>query len=126
MHFGEYLVQRKVLSAHQILKGLAEQSRQRKFIPLLLVELGALADHRALHYCATAGQNHTGFLEVLLREGLISEKQCSQIHDTWMSSGPPLGHLLVEMGLVDAETCAEMLEDFEAEKALEENLAKML
>ncbi len=126
MHFGEYLVQRKILSSRQILKGLAEQRRQRKFIPLLLVELGALEDHRALHYCAIADQNHAGFLDVLLREGFISEQQCSRIHDTWMHSGPPLGTLLVELGLIDEGTCAEMLEEFEAEKALEDNLAKLL
>ncbi|NOZ41250.1 MAG: hypothetical protein GXP24_13640 [Planctomycetes bacterium] len=125
MHFGEFLVQQKVLSAHQILKALAEQSNRREFIPLLLVELGALDDYRALRYFTIADQNHSGFLEVLVNEQFISEKQHTQIHDAWQRSGPPLGRLLVEMGFIDEATCAESLEEFEAEKALEENLAKL-
>ncbi len=125
MHFGEYLVQQNILSAHQILKALAEQRRRRKFIPLLLVELGALADYRALHYCSVAEQDYVGFLEVLLREEFISEKQCAQIQEAWMRSGPPLGRLLVEMGFIDEQIREEVLEEFEAEKSLMENLAKI-
>ncbi len=125
MHFGEYLVQQNILSAHLVLKGLAEQRRRRKFVPLLLVELGALADYRALRYCSIAEQSHSGFLEVLVREGFISEVQSAQIHDSWMRSGPPLGQLLVEMGFIDEQTLEEVLEEFEAEKSLMENLAKI-
>jgi hypothetical protein len=126
MHFGEYLVQQNILSAHQVLKGLAEQRRRRKFVPLLLVEMGALADYRALRYCSIAEQSHSGFLEVLVSKGYISEGQSAQMHDSWMRSGPPLGQLLVELGFMDEQTCTEVLEEFEAEKSLEENLAKLL
>ncbi len=119
-------MQQKILSAHQILKALAKQRQRRKFVPLLLVEMGALADYRALHYSSIAEQSHSGFLEILVNEGFISAQQSSQIRAAWMNSGPPLGSLLVEMGFVDELTCAEALEAFEAEKALEENLAKLL
>lgn len=125
MHFGDYLVQRKILSAHQILKALAEQRRRRKFLPLLLVELGALEDHRALHFCSQADQSNEDFLDVLLHEGFVSQEQCELIRNTWMRSGPPLGRLLVELGFMDEGTREEVLEDFEAEKSLEANLAKL-
>jgi len=124
MHFGEYLVQQKALSAHQVLKALAEQRRRRRFIPLLLVELGAMPDYQVLRFCTQADLNHEDFLEVLVREGYISSQQCVQIRLAWMRSGPPLGSLLVEMGFMNEETREEMLGDFEAEKQLEENLAK--
>jgi len=125
MHFGEYLVQQKILSAHQILKALAEQSRRREFLPLLLVEMGALPDYRALRYCTQADGNHEDFLKILLHEGFISQQQFTLIYNSWMRSGPPLGRLLVDMGFLDESTRAEALETFEAGKALEENLAKI-
>lgn len=125
MHFGEFLVQQKVMSAHQILKALAEQRRRRKFIPLLLVELGAMEDYRALHYCSLADSQYEDFLEVLLRENIVSQEQCDQIRAAWMKSGPPLGRLLVELGFMDEDTRAAVLEEFEAEKALEANLARL-
>lgn|GEM_PF-6244687 len=118
MHFGEYLVQQKILSAHQVLKALGEQRRRRHYIPLLLVELGALPDYRALDLCTKADQKNTDFLEVLLNEGVVSQQQCEQIHATWMRSGPPLGRLLVDLGLMDEATREEALEKFEAVKKL--------
>ena len=124
MHFGEYLVQQKILSAHQILKALGEQRKQRKFIPLLLVELGAMPDFQALKFCTMADRNFEDFVEVLLREGCISEEQCTQIRHAWMSSGPPLGRVLVELGFMNEETRKEVLGDFEAEKELEQNLGR--
>ncbi len=126
MRLGDYLVQRKVLSAHQILKALAEQRRRRKFLPLLLVELGALEDHRALSFCSQADEQGEDFLDVLLQEKFISQEQCHLIRETWMRSGPPLGRLLVELGFMDEATRQELLDEFEAEKSLEENLAALL
>ncbi len=124
MQFGEYLVQNRILSAHQILKALAEQRRRRTFIPLLLVDLGGLADYRALHYYNVAEKNSEDFLEVLLREGFISEEQCVQIRTAWMRSGPPLGKLLVELGFMNEESRAAVLEEYEVLKSLDEHLAK--
>ena len=125
MHFGEYLVQEKILSAHQVLKALAEQRRRRVFLPLLLVDMDALEDYRSLKYCSMANENGEDFLDVLVREGLISDDQRDRILKAWMNSGPPLGALCVEMGLMDEETRASTLEDFEAEKELEKNLARI-
>lgn len=125
MHFGDFLVQQKVLSAHQVLRALAEQRRRRQFIPLLLVELEILPDYQALHYCSKADVTGSDFLDVMVHEGLISDEQRLLIHDRWMCSGPPLGILLVEMGLMDAQTRQELLDEFEAERELEMNLAKL-
>lgn len=125
MQFGEYLVKRKILSAHHILKALAEQRRRRKFLPLLMVELNVLADYRSLRYCTAADQNSEDFLDFLLREGIISKPQFSQLQTTWMQSGPPLGQLLVEMGFLDNDTLECVLEEFAAEKALEEMQAEL-
>ena len=123
MHFGEYLVQQKFLSAHQILKALAEQRRRRKFIPLLLVESGAMPDYQALKLCTVADQNCEDFLDVLRREGCISSQQFTQIRIAWMGSGPPLGRLLVELGFMNEETRVAALEEFEAQQDYEERLA---
>lgn len=123
MHFGEYLVKQKILSAHQVLKALAEQSRRRHSIPLLLVEQGSLTDYVALKFCTQADQNYEDFLEVLLREGYISQQQCTQLRTTWMRSGPPLGLLLVEMGLIDESTRREALAEFEASNRREATTA---
>lgn len=125
MYFGEYLVQQKILSPHQILKALDKQRSRRIFIPLQLVELGAMPDYQALHLCTQADLNHEDFLDVLLNEGLISQQQCTQIRITWMRSGPPLGSLLVEMGLMNEEIRAVVLEEFEAKRSLEENLSEI-
>jgi len=125
MHFGEYLVQQKILSPHQILKALDKQRRRRIFIPLQLVELGAMPDYQALRLCTQADLNHEEFLDVLLNEGLVSQQQCTQIRIAWMRSGPPLGSLLVEMGLINEEIRAVVLEEFEAQKSLEENLREI-
>jgi hypothetical protein len=126
IHLGEYLVKRKVLSAIHLLKALAEQRKRRKYLPLLLVELGALADHRALRYCSLADQKGKDFLEVLRCEGVISKAQCQQIRLTWMQSGPPIGQLLVEMGFLNRETLEMVLEEFEAEKALMRSASKLV
>ena len=119
MHFGEYLVQKKVLSAHQILKTLAEQNRRRKYIPLLLADQGSLPDYRVLRLCSQADNNRKDFLEVLLSEKIVTSEQCKKIRRSWIQSGPPLGRLLVEMGWIDGKTCVDMLENFEARKAAE-------
>lgn len=119
MHFGEYLVQEKILSAHQILKALDEQRRRRHFIPLLLVELGAMPDYQALKLCTQADMNYEDFLEVLLREGIVSQQQCTQIRTRWMKSGPPLGRLLVEMGLINEATLLTALDEFETARTHE-------
>ena len=75
MHFGEYLVHENLLSAHQILKALDEQRRRRKFIPLLLVELGIMEDFRALKLCAISAENHEDFLDSMRSEAIISKQQ---------------------------------------------------
>ena len=118
-------MQQKILSAHQILKALQEQRRRRRFIPLLLVELGAMPDYQALRLCTIADLNYEDFLEVLLRERFVSQQQCTQIRTTWMRSGPPLGRLLVEMKLIDEETRTTALEDFEAAKARTQDAAEV-
>ena len=126
MHFGDYLVSRKVLSAHQVLKALAEQNRQRKFLPLLLVEMGAMEDYRVLNFCRRAQERNEDFLDVLLDERFISKSQYRELHNTWMKSGPPLGKILVTLGFMDDATKQELLEEFEAEKSLEANLARLV
>jgi hypothetical protein len=118
MHFGEFLVHRKVLSAHQILKGLAEQRKRRQYIPLLLVEQGSLPDYRALRMCSKAEESRDDFLEVLVEEQFITAEQGEQIRSVWMRSGPPLGQILVELGFMNEETLAATLKEFEEEKAL--------
>lgn len=114
MHFGEFLVHKHILSAHQVLKALQEQRRRRHFIPLLLVELGALPDYCALKFCTEADQNGEDFLEIIMREGIISQQQCTQIRTTWRRSGPPLGQMLVELGLINEATLIAALEEYEA------------
>ena len=118
-------MQKKVLSAHQVLKALAEQRRRRIFVPLLLVELDSMEDYRALRYYSQADHSSEAFLDVLVEEKVISKEQCARIRSTWIKSGPPLGRLLVEMGFIDEGTRVEMLDAFEAERALEANLAKL-
>ncbi len=124
MHFGEFLVKQKILSPLHVLKALAEQSRRRQSIPLLLVEQGSLADYEALKFCTQADQSNEDFLEVLLREGYISQQQCTQIRKTWMRSGPPLGLLLVELGMIDETTRQEALAEFELTRAPEEAITQ--
>ena len=116
MHFGEWLVKNRIVSAHQILKGLDQQRKQRHFIPLLLVEQGSLPDYQALRYCTQADQNYEDFLEVLLGEGMISQEQCALIRAAWVRSGPPLGKLLVKLGFLSEDALLEALEEFEAAK----------
>ena len=93
--------------------------------PLLLVEQNSLEDYRALRYYAMAEQSSEAFLEVLVEERLISKEQSSRIRSSWTRSGPPLGSLLVELGFMDEATRVEMLDAFEAERALESNLADL-
>lgn len=120
MHFGEYLVQRRVLSAHQILKALAEQNRRRKFVPLLLADQGAMPDYRVLSLWSQADDRHEDFLEVLMAEKFVSLEQSKMIRRSWMRSGPPLGRLLIELGCIDGKKCVDLLKAFEILKAEEE------
>lgn len=122
MHFGEYLVQRRVLSAHQILKALAEQNRRRKFVPLLLADQGAMPDYRVLHLWTQADDRHEDFLEVMKGERFVSPEQCKLIRRSWMRSGPPLGRLLIELGCIDSKKCVDMLKEFEFLKIQEEQI----
>jgi len=116
MHFGEYLVRENILSAHQILKALDEQRKRRKFIPLLLVELGMMDDHRALKLCTISNEEHKDVLDIMREEGIISQQQSNRIRIARDKSGPPLGQLLVEMGFIDEQTCYENLKLYEAQK----------
>ena len=118
MHFGEFLVQEKILSAHQILKALEEQRRRRRFIPMLLVEQGVMEDYRALNLCARSDERHEDFLDTLCDEGVISAEQSFIIKEAWANSGPQLGQMLVEMGFIDEQTRDDALRKFEATKAL--------
>lgn len=115
-------MQQKILSAYTIVKALAEQSRRRKYLPLLLVELGALPDHHALHLCSKAASEHKEFLEVLLADGLISSEQGDVIRTAWMESGPQLGRVLIDMDFIDARTCTNALENFEIIKESEREI----
>jgi len=119
MYFGEFLVQQKVLSAHQILKALDEQRKRRHYIPLLMVDQGALPDHRVLRMCTQADEHHEDFLDVLVHEGLLNEQQSKRIRAAWIRSGPPIGRLLVDLGSMNEETLRESLEEFEASKTFE-------
>lgn len=122
MHFGEYLVQRRVLSAHQILKALAEQNRRRKFVPLLLADQGVIPDYRVLKLWTQADDHHEDFLEILKGERFVSPEQYKLIRRSWMRSGPPLGRLLIELGWIEGKKCADMLKAFEILKAQEEQI----
>lgn len=104
MKFGEYLVENGLIDMEQLDAALEEQQRRRGHLPRLLIEQGLMSDESIVLAMERAKCADLSLLEVAEQRGDITAEQRVEIEQRHRESGPRLGELMVEMGMIDNET----------------------
>lgn len=115
VRFGEYLVLVGDATAAQVLVALGEQRRRRPFLPELMVRLGFMSDTDVLRLYRVAEERGQEFIATLHEEGKLSRSQALQIDSNWRASGPPIGVIMTELGMISNETREQRLREFAAD-----------
>lgn len=88
----------------QLQAALEEQVRRRCHLPRLLIEEGLMSDESIVLALEQAKFADIGLLESAERRGDITTEQRVEIEQRHRQTGPRLGELLVELGMIDNET----------------------
>lgn len=116
MRFGKFLTTRGVISAAQVLAALAQQSRERTYLPQLLADAGVAPAELLLEYDDEILRNDEELLVNSYRRGLVTARQYHSLEAQWKSSTPPLGEILVEQGLLTSSQLQGLLAEFHETK----------
>jgi hypothetical protein len=114
MRFGKFLTQTGIVSATEVLAALAEQSRRRAYLPMMLAASGMAPADLTLECSSSASGNDEELLVELYRRGFLNARDYQRVEQQWRGSAPPLGEILVEQGLLSESELAAHLEAFRA------------
>jgi hypothetical protein len=114
MRFGKFLTERGVVCAADVLSGLAEQARRRKYLPIMLAEAGVVTAESALERDDSILRNDEELLVDSYRRGLLSARHYHHLETAWRLSAPPIGEILVERELLSTIELNSYLAEFHA------------
>ena len=119
--FHEFLVEKGLLSADNMVKVLSEQARQLPLPSDLLLERGCLAAVDVLRAMVLQAKVSCSFTDACQRLGLWSDEMQSTLDGELMKRRTPLAQLLIEKYNVDAEALSQVFDEYLSEYA-ESNL----
>lgn len=115
--FGQYLIERGVLSADQLLAALEDQRGRNRRFGSYALQLGYLRPADVQRIQTEQQREDARFGEVAVKLGLLSETQVQEILLRQRQDHIMLGELLVERGDVTPERLASELSAFREDQA---------
>lgn len=108
-HFGNYLLEKKILKPEELRLVLEEQKSAKVKLGILAIDAGYMnaAQVERIHKLQTAKDRRFG--ELAVEEGLMTENQLNELLHTQKKSNVLLGQVLIEKGFFTFEKYEEVL-----------------
>lgn len=115
--FGEYLVEKKIVSENQLLDALIAQIDTQASIAKISRELGLLQPHEFLAILKKQSIERISFIEAGLELKMWTREKSEHVFSAMAVDRTPLGEILVRNQVIDIVTLTKALDDFFAERA---------
>lgn len=118
--FGNYLLNRKLVTPAQLSSGIQEVQNLHTKIGELAIRYGYLTNEQVekIHICQTHEDKRFG--EIAVEHGLITKEDFEKLLSTQNNDYEILCKILVDNGTLTPETCKDALTDFKEKYRLEE------
>lgn len=113
--FGKHLVDGGFLTDAQLLQALEEQSNTRSSVGRLAFELDIMDLDQVVKVIAAQETGELRFCAQAVELGFMTDAQRLELLDAQERTRPPLGQIIVSMGLIGAEIVERELEAYHAE-----------
>jgi hypothetical protein len=110
LRFGEYLYYRGIISWQELIEALCDQRHHRPLIGELAVRLRYLVQEDIASVRASQ-RSRERFGETAVRLGLLTRGEVAVLLGRQIGLGHPLGHFLVEKGLLTAARLTRLVEE---------------
>ena len=110
--FGEFLIDRQLTTAAQLVDALVWQQQERTPIVQLILDSELLPPGDVLKVLDHAAARATSFEQALGDLALLSDGQIRELREEHVESGPHIGQVLVAMGAIKEDALEEGLRAF--------------
>lgn len=110
--FGEYLVEKKLIQAEQLLDALITQIEEQPSVPKLARELGLLDSSQLLQILRHQTLKQCSFLEAASSLSLWNATKMTTLTNEIAGRRTPLGEILVREKILDIKSLTRALDDF--------------
>ncbi|GAB6041712.1 cyclic nucleotide-binding domain-containing protein [Endothiovibrio diazotrophicus] len=126
LFFGEYLVNRGLVTEEQVLEALEAQRRQTPAFEKMALRLSLLNMKQVFLLLTAQASTDLSFPELAVRDGYLSADQAVFVLENIDRERPPLGDMLVELGTVSRPDMEGALEAYEEHKRQFADIADLL
>ena len=114
---GEYLIEHGLATPTDVVRALEIQASRRTPLGEICIQEGVLNVADVLEVLnRQVGTPHERFGEIALSEGLLTKEQLNIVQIIQKIFTQPLGDVLAEIGVIDKDRLASIIEAFEAGK----------
>ncbi len=121
--FGQYLVERQLISREQLASAVARQRQENLRIGELAVELGLLSHDQALHINQLQIRTNKRFGDLASEQGLLSSDQLADLLERQQHEHRYIGEMFVAEGLITKE---QLIQELSNHRALYQQVLEQL
>jgi len=114
--FGQYLVNRGLLSEEDLLEALERQSRMQLSFGRLAYQMGLMTLDQVMETLRAQRGTDQCFCSVAVAHEFLESRQVKEILEQQGETFMPLGQVLATLGYIDPETLDRELKLFELER----------
>ncbi|MET0101636.1 MAG: cyclic nucleotide-binding domain-containing protein [Sedimenticola sp.] len=111
--FGEYLIDRRLISEADVLEALTLQREETPTFEKMACKIGAMNMNQVFKVLTLQAETDLSFMDVALRHNFIDEGQAQTVLDCIDSNRPAMGEALIKLGKIDRETMERELDRFQ-------------
>ena len=115
--FGQYLVEKSVISRETLLKSIALQETVNKTIGDIAIEMGMMSQSDVEQVNMAQRNEDLRFADLAVKMGLLTEDALQQALTKQSESHIHIGKAIIMVGGVDANLVSGFLEEFEEEQS---------
>ena len=115
LFFGEYLIQKGLITEEDMLQALAEQKRLTPNFEKLALEYGVLNMKQVFAILTRQAASDLSFAQVARREGYLSASEIEMVENGLREQRLGIGEVLVRMGRLEARQMHDQLAEFHEE-----------
>lgn len=116
MYFGDYLVQKNVISYEQLLHALCFQIESMPSMVRIVIENKIIDSKNMLELLKKQAKDDLDILDLLMRDKLITEQKLAELEMQQVSYKVPLGEALVKLNFSSIDVVEKHLKEFYDQK----------
>ncbi|MDF3001398.1 MAG: hypothetical protein K0Q48_1517 [Bacillota bacterium] len=117
-HFGNYLLEKKILRPEELRTALEDQKTVRVKLGILAIDTGYMTAEQAERIHRLQAAKDRKFGELAIAEGYLTEEQVNELLNTQSLSNTLLGQVLLERGLFTFQQYEEVLLQYRQDTGL--------